>query len=446
MLRIKNIQTELAGMLEELVLSPKYGNLSEEAFHAIGEALKLLDQLQDVLIRQIDQFERLSALEFHAERLYSKWSPTAAAICRWPSRFRACRDLSQSLGKKVSFSVEGGSTRVDRDIHERLEAPLNQLIRNALDHGIETPDARTALGKPAEGKIVLDARHFFGVLNITLTDDGRGIDPERIREAVVRKGLSVEEMARNMNLAELFDFLFLPGFSTAKNVTEVSGRGVGLDVVASMVHEVGGTVRVESKVGEGTIFHLQLPLTLSVLRTLIVEIAGEFYALPLSRIDRVLEIDPSILHVVEDRQFCTVDGDHIGVIDAREILQTPPAPNSSERLSIAIISDRLTRYGIVVDRFRGERELVVRPLDPQLGKIPNVSSGAILGDGSPVLILDVDDLVRSIETAHHAVCRVGSRGPDTDPSASASSCGGFVTYARSSGSCSKTTATRSRWR
>jgi len=178
---------------------------------------------------------------------------------------------------------------------------------------------------------------------------------------------------------------------------------------------VGGSVRVESKPGAGATFHLQLPLTLSVLRTLIVEIAGEYYALPLSRIDRVLEVDPSELHVVEDRQFCTVDGDHIGVIDAREILQTPPGGNPSERLSIAIISDRLTRYGIVVDRFREERELVVRPLDPQLGKIPNVSSGAILGDGSPALILDVDDLVRSIDNrlTHGRLHRVGSREVET---------------------------------
>ncbi len=185
------------------------------------------------------------------------------------------RDLAQELGKKVRFQILGETTQVDRDILEKIEAPLSHLLRNAVDHGLETPEERREIGKAQEGIITLEARHVAGMLNISVSDDGRGMDPEGIRIKIVQKGLVKEEMAAALTRSELYEFLFLPGFSTSHKVTEISGRGVGLDVVFSMTQEVGGLVRVDSEKDRLTVFVLKLPLTLSVLRTLIVEVAGE---------------------------------------------------------------------------------------------------------------------------------------------------------------------------
>ncbi|MEI6314420.1 MAG: response regulator, partial [Syntrophus sp. (in: bacteria)] len=337
-------------------------------------------------------------LEHLAHRLYgetvgSRMVPFSEGLHGFS---RMVRDLAQELHKKVRFQILGETTPVDRDILEKIEAPLSHLLRNAVDHGLESPEERKIIGKSEEGIVILEARHVAGMLNISVSDDGRGMDPEDIRRKVVQKGLATEEMAAGLTKNELYEFLFLPGFTTSLQVTEISGRGVGLDVVFSMAQEVGGLVRVETEKGKRTAFILQLPLTLSVLRTLIVEVEGEPYALPLSRIDRLLRVSRDDLQVLEDRQFCTSDGEHVGIVTCRQLFQLPPAAKAVRVIHIVVISDRLNRYGLVVDRFRGEETVVVRPLDPRLGKTPNIHAAAVLEDGGPALILDADDLVRSI--------------------------------------------------
>ena len=372
-----------------------------------------LAALRDIVLRHIVSFERFSRrLEHLVHRLYgevisSRMVPFADGLHGFS---RMMRDLAKDLHKKVRFEIRGTATPVDRDILEKLEAPLSHLLRNAIDHGMETPQQREEAGKPAEGVILLEARHMAGMLNISITDDGRGIDPETLRRKVVEKGYSTPEMAANLSRAELFEFLFLPGFSTAGVLTEISGRGVGLDVVFTMAQEVGGAVRVESDPGRGCRFDLQLPLTLSVLRTLLLEIHGEPYALPLSRVDRLLKIPRGSLKEIEDHQFCTIDGEHVGIIDACQLFQLPPSEDTTEILTVAVVSDRLNRYGLVVDRFLGEQNLVVRPLPPRLGKVPNISAGAILDDGAPVIIFDADDLVRSIHNllTHGRLHKIGA--------------------------------------
>jgi two-component system sensor histidine kinase and response regulator WspE len=307
------------------------------------------------------------------------------------------RDLAKNLGKKINFYIEGTSTSVDRDILEKLEAPLTHLIRNAIDHGIESPEERLLKNKNPEGTIILEARQRSGMLIISLKDDGKGINEEMLRKKIVENGYTNQEIANTLNTNELLEFLFLPGFSTSSQVTEISGRGVGLDVVASMVSKVGGTVRIESKEGEGTTFQLQLPLTLSVLRSMLVEINNEIYAFPLSRIDRILKVKTEELKILEDRQYAVVDNENIGIIKANQVFNLPEIPYGNDINNIVVISDRLNRYGLVIDKFIGEKSIVVIPLDKRLGKIPNISAGAILEDGTPLLILDVDDIVRSID-------------------------------------------------
>lgn len=411
LLRIKKGFPPLTSALEHL-LEALNKETDRETVLRLQEALDQIERIYHLTADHTVDFELSSRrLEKLAHRLYdevvaSRMQPFSDGMHGFA---RLVRDMARELGKKVRLEILGEATPVDRDILEKLEAPLSHLIRNALDHGLETPEERERAGKPAEGRLSVEARHVAGMLNIIVADDGRGIPLERLRAKVVEKGLVHPDMAAGLTKGELLEFLFLPGFSTAGKVSEISGRGVGLDVVFTMAQEVGGTVRVESTEGKGTRFLLLLPLTLSVIRTLLIEIDSETYAMPLTRIDRILRVPHDSLHVVEDRQFYTLDGENVGIVDARQLFRIPNPSGSADPCQLLIFSDRMNRFGLVVDRFLGQQELVVRPLDPRLGKLANISAGAILEDGSPVLILDVDDLVRSIDhlIGHGRLRKVG---------------------------------------
>ncbi|MDR3622596.1 MAG: hybrid sensor histidine kinase/response regulator [Paludisphaera borealis] len=348
-------------------------------------------------LETIEEFARggedLSS-RLHHEVLASRMRPLADGVRGFP---RLVRDVAKELGKQAKFEVVGETTGVDRDILYGLEAPLNHLIRNALDHGLETPDDRRARGKNPTGLIQLEARHRAGMLQIVLKDDGRGIDVEQLRKKVVEKGLTTEAMASRLNEAELLDFLFLPGFSTKEKVSELSGRGVGLDVVQSMVQAVRGSVRVASRLGRGTKFVLQLPLTVSVIRALLVEISGEPFAFPLNRIDRIVMVEPDQVREIEGKPHMMLDDQPLGLVEATQIFELTPLVRESGRRPVVVASDRSHRFGVVVDRFLGERDLRVAPLDPRLGRVPNLNSSSVLENGWPVLIIDVEDLIRSID-------------------------------------------------
>jgi len=309
---------------------------------------------------------------------------------------RMVRDLARRLGKKVRLEIVGRSTEVDRDILEKLDAPLNHLLRNAVDHGIELPEERRAAGKPETGVLRLQVEHRAGMLMIRISDDGRGIDPDWLKKQIIGKGLASAELVERLSESELMDFLFLPGFSTADKVSEISGRGVGLDVVHTKVHEVGGIVRAFSRPGEGIVFLLELPLTLSVVRTLLIDIAGESYAFPLVRIDRCLLISRDDIQKVEERQYFRYDGRNIALVNIHHVLEMAEPTDSKSVMSVLVVSDRTDAYGLVVDKLLGECDMVVRPLDPRLGKVANFSAASLLLDGTPVLIFDVDDLIRSV--------------------------------------------------
>lgn len=397
LLRLKAGQRDLMKILEESCERVSHGETAEDVINHLKDALT---DCQVNLVRHINEFDlfrrrtdNVSGRLYH-EVIASRMRPFSDGGLGFP---RLVRDLARSLGKEVAFVIEGETTSVDRDILDKLEAPLNHLIRNSVDHGIEMPEVRVAAGKPSAGTVKVIAGHRAGMLFIEVRDDGQGLDPERIRAKVVERKLAPARMAEEMSRAELMEFLFLPGFSTAGKVTEISGRGVGLDVVHAMVQEVGGTVRAESEPGQGMSFSMQLPLTLSVIRTLLVKIADQPYAIPLSRISRIAAILPEQLQLVEDRQYVSLDGANVGLVPAAQILGVSANPGNETGLKVVVISDRMNRYGLVVDDFLGEQDLVVRPLDYRLGKVQDVNSVAMMPDGSPVLILDAEDLVRSID-------------------------------------------------
>jgi len=366
----------------------------------LARARSEADRCSEELGREVEAFDDHArrgedlAGRLHHEVLASRMRPMSEGVRGFT---RLVREVARDLGKKARFEVRGEATGVDRDILEKLEAPLNHLIRNAIDHAIEPPEDRRAAGKDEVGLVRLEARHSAGMLQIILSDDGRGVDIGRLRAKVVERELTSADMARRMSEGELLEFLFLPGFSTREAVTEISGRGVGLDVVQDMVKSVGGVVRVASKPGRGTRFTLQLPITMSVIRALLVRISGEPYAFPLNRIDRIARVPQADVRRLEGRPHFLVDGQLVGLVEAVLVLGLPDAVAVEDPMSVVVVSDRNHRFGLVVDAFLGERDLEVRPLDPRLGKPPDINSASVLDDGWPVLIVDVEDLVRSID-------------------------------------------------
>ncbi len=399
--RLKRLHHDLAGTIDQLRDRLNAGESGDRLKESLLEAQRKLALCREHLggrLDELDTYDRRStnlAQRLYGEALAVRMRPFADGVTGFP---RMVRDVARALGKDIRLDILGEDTQVDRDVLEKLEAPLGHLLRNAVDHGVEMPAVRVAAGKPAQGVITLEARHRAGVLLVAVYDDGRGADPESIREAVVRKKLVATETAPRLSDPELLEFLFLPGFTMKDTVTEISGRGVGLDVVQSMVKAVRGTVRVASAPGRGMRFQLQLPLTLSVVRALLVEVAGEPYAIPLGFITRTLRLPESEIASTEGRQHFAFDGRRVGLVTAHQVLGRPGAPRGTT-LPVVVLGEADRRYGVVVDAFIGERELVVQPLDPRLGKVKDIAAGSLMEDGAPVLIVDVDDMVRSVEKA-----------------------------------------------
>ncbi len=398
--RLKRQQTDLVCVLDalrdHLDTELQCGSIMALAREAQKQAAACRETLADRMA-ELEAFDRRASnlsSRLHQEVVKSRMRPFGDGIHGFP---RMVRDVARKLGKSVQLVIEGETTMVDRDILDKIEAPLNHIIRNAIDHGLETEEERLAAGKPPKGTIRLRAYHHAGMLSVVVEDDGRGVDLEKLRQKVVAKGLVDETMGETLSEAELMDFLFLPSFSTRDSVSEISGRGVGLDVVHDVMQEMRGSVRATSRFGKGTRFHMQLPLTLSVIPALLVEVAGEPYAFPLARIDRILRIDNASVQEAEGSQFVSVEGCNIGLVGACQILGVGAKEGFPETLSVVVLNERNHYYGMVVERFIGERDLVVQVLPSQLGKVQDISAAALMEDGSPVLIVDVDDLIRSIE-------------------------------------------------
>ncbi|QXH45859.1 hybrid sensor histidine kinase/response regulator [Pseudomonas xanthosomatis] len=398
--RLKRMHGQGMRALDGLKAQLEASGQNAEVLQALAQTQQLLAETQQILLQQATDLDEFGwQASQRAQLLYD----TALACRMRPfadvlnGQSRMVRDLGRSLGKPVRLVVEGEKTQVDRDVLEKLEAPLTHLLRNAVDHGIESPERRLLAGKPEEGTVRLRASHQAGLLVLELTDDGAGIDLQRLSRSIVERGLSPADTVAQMSEAELLSFLFLPGFSLRDKVTEVSGRGVGLDAVQHMVRELRGAIELTQVAGQGCCFHLEVPLTLSVVRSLVVEEGGEAYAFPLAHIERTLDVAAEDIVQIEGRQHFWHEGRHIGLVAASQLLNRPATQDEGHSLRVVVIRERDQLYGVAVQRLIGERVLVVMPLDPRLGKVQDISSGALLDDGSVVLIIDVEDLLRSVE-------------------------------------------------
>jgi two-component system sensor histidine kinase and response regulator WspE len=399
LLALKSAQYSLSLQLERL--REVFGEAGDDgrASELLRGAFAELQSGQELMNDRIAEMEHYARRSVSlSDRLYhevvqSRMRPIADGIRGFP---RLVRDVARSLGKSAHLEIEGEDTEVDRDILEKLEAPLNHLLRNSVDHGLESPEERTAQGKPPQGRVVLRAAHRAGMLWIRLADDGRGIDVDRIRERIVDRSILTAEAAATLSDGDLIDYLFTPGFSTAKSVSEISGRGVGLDVVRSTVGSLGGSVHATSEAGRGTMFELELPLTLSVVRALLVEVSGEPFAVPVTRLEQILRLEESDVFTVQGRRCCSWNGHNIGLVPAALVLDLEATGTDDEATNVIVLRDRKGRMGLCVDRLLGEHDLVVRPITKRLGKIPDISAAAVLPDGQIVLIIDVDDVLRNI--------------------------------------------------
>lgn len=399
--RLKRMQAQGLKALDELSDQLDAGRPLDELRAALAQARAQLGETQQILLTQAAELDDYGwdagqrAQQLYDTALACRMRPFADVL---GGQARMVRDLGRSLGKQVRLVVEGEKTQVDRDVLERLEAPLTHLLRNAVDHGLEAPEARLVAGKPAEGTLRLKASHQAGRLVLALTDDGAGVDLPRLRQSIVTRQLATQSTVDRLSEEELLAFLFLPAFSLRDTVTEVSGRGVGLDAVQHRVRELRGAIEMTQRTGQGSRFSLQVPLTLSVVRSLVVDVGGEAYAFPLARIEHSLYLEPAQIVQLEGRQHFFHHGRQVGLVAASQLLQRPATAAVQPRLPVVVVRERDTLYGITVERLVGERVLAVLPLDARLGKVQDISSGALLSDGSVVLIVDVEDMVRSVNT------------------------------------------------
>lgn len=397
---LKKQQLELSKILTTLERHLISNSANNSAITCLKIAKKQQQQCQQTLSDRLNELELFSQQFTNlSERLYqeviaSKMQPFSEISMGFSS---LVHDLASKLGKQVKFEIIGKSTPVDIDILAKLATPLNHILQNAILHGIELPEKRVNLGKSPEGLIRLAVTNSGGILSITVTDDGRGIDLEKLRLTIVQKNLVNPEIANQLTADELMEFLFLPELANFTETNEISGRKFGLDMAKSMVEELGGKIRAFSYPGTGMKFHFQLPLTLAVVKTLLVEISGEAYAFPLTQIEQIVKLDRTNILRKENQQYFTLQQENISLVSASQVLELPEATLSLDTLPVVTIGDRFHRYGVVVDRLIGDRDLVVIPLDPRLGKVRDISAAAFREDGSPVLILDVEDMIGSID-------------------------------------------------
>ena len=315
--------------------------------------------------------------------------PVSTVFSRFP---RLVRDLSRKSGKDVELIMEGEETELDKSVVEVIGDPLVHLMRNPMDHGIELEEIRVAAGKPAKGKVFLRAYHRGNSVAIEVEDDGKGIDPEVMRAVAVKKGIMSAEEAKALDDREAIELIFAPGFSGAEKVTDISGRGVGMDVVRTNIKNLKGSVSISTEVGKGTRFTLSLPLTLAIIDALMINLSGELYAIPLDAVSETVKLEASRLTDVKGRKAVTLRGEVLGIMDLAGLLGLPSNMENQEMLPVVVIHDNDRRLGLVVDSLLERQEIVIKPLGEYLGDVPGISGATILGDGGVILILDPHEI------------------------------------------------------
>lgn len=317
---------------------------------------------------------------------------------------RVVRDVARGSNKKAQLLVTGGSVELDKRVLEDLKDPLVHLLRNSVDHGIESPEERLSAGKPDTGTVIMSVTQRGGNVHIIVADDGKGLDADAIRRSSIKKGLILQHEADNMPDEEAYLLIFQAGLSTKDEVTSVSGRGVGMDVVKSQLENLQGRINVKSTRGQGTEFHLIVPISLATIRGLIVRLGAETYSLPLHAVEKIITIRPDSLYQVEGNKMFDYFGEPMPVIHLADVLERPRDPDRDDRLLGIILAGAERHMAFLVDDFISEQEMVVKTLGKQLKRVRNIAGATLLGTGQPIIILNAADLIKSAQTG-----RVGRR-------------------------------------
>ncbi|NJK75905.1 MAG: hybrid sensor histidine kinase/response regulator, partial [Microcoleus sp. SU_5_6] len=392
-----------------------------ETAEAISQSATKLDALAMKFERSTDQLRRITE-QLRGRVMQLRVVSFSRAVDHLP---RALRDMCLTYDKDVNLLLLGRDTKIDESLLDALRDPLVHLVRNAFDHGIEMPEVRLAQGKPASGQIEIEARHQGGQTIITVADDGKGIDPEVIRRKVVTKGLATEEQAQDFSIAELYDFLFWPGFSTVEAVNDLSGRGVGLDVVRANLRTVRGTVKVDSRLGKGTSFILKLPLLLSITEALMVKTDRNKIAVPLDAVEEILHVKADRIHTAGNQPMLWWREEFIRLVRLQDLLEystigpdgPSPDPLTQDHIPVLVLASSEGMLAVAVERLIGQQEIVVKPLPAPLSKPRGVLGSTILGDGQVATILDVDDLVGQ-PLGNSSIAPASGRGPQMPPTSS----------------------------
>ncbi|MFO0911152.1 MAG: chemotaxis protein CheA [Isosphaeraceae bacterium] len=378
--QLRRLRDNFAEIRRELDLI----RLGRERVNALGEAIHQLARVTDGLQKGV---------------LDTRMVPIGPLFERF---HRVIRDLRMSSGKEVSLRIEGEKTELDKRMIDELGDPLIHMVRNSVDHGLERPDDRVKAGKPRAGTVSLVASHRGNSVVITVSDDGRGINAERVRRKVVENGLLSDEESRKLTDRQAIQYIWHPGLSTAEKITDISGRGVGMDIVKSRIESLNGTVDVRSEPGIGTTFTIRLPLTLAILPCLLVRVHEEVYAIPLDHIDEIVEATESRMYAVRGKRMIEIRGKLVSVVALDDVLTWQGGPPRSRtepvngKVTIVVAQNGDTTVGLLVDQLIGMQEVVLKSLEKNFRPVPSLSGASILGDGRVSLILDVDAVINMI--------------------------------------------------
>ena len=358
--------------------------------------------INKVRLEQIGQTHRISELTETLEQMDRvttdlqnivmkvRMVPVSQVFNRFP---RMVRDVSKELNKEINLTIEGEETELDRTVIDEIGDPIMHLLRNSLDHGVELPDVRETKGKPRVGEVGLIARHEGNNVVIMVTDDGAGIDANKMRRKAVEKGMMTQDEVDKLDDADAVRIIFLPGFSTAEQISDISGRGVGMDVVRNKIEALSGHVDVETKIDEGSVFKIKLPLTLAIIQAMLVKVQEEMYAIPLGSIDSTINIQPDDIKTVQNKEVIVLRGEIIPIIRMEQTLQVEHVKDSEE-IFVVVVHAGESKAGIVVDHLIGQQEIVIKTLGNLFNGLKMFSGATVLGDGRVALIIDVATMMQ----------------------------------------------------
>ena len=303
------------------------------------------------------------------------------------------RDLMRTTGKKIDLQIYGKETELDKSIIEELNDPLVHMLRNAIDHGIESPEERKMKGKQEQGTVVINAERDGNYILITMEDDGQGIDAEQVKQKAIEKALISEAQAQDMSTTEIHNLIFIPGFSTKHETTNISGRGVGMDVVRTNIAKLKGIVEIESEIGKGTIITLKVPMTLAIIQGLLMKVAEEIFAVPLSAVLEIIRIEPKDIYTIQGREVIRLRDVVLPLARMADIIGNPKTAKQAPFSYVVVVGWAEKRIGLLVDSLRGQKEVVIKALGNYLGDVPGIAGSTILGDGSVILVIDVGQFI-----------------------------------------------------